>query len=629
MALGLALIFVLGAALRIQRAHEPTSNFDDYTRLGSSLRVGGILCFTREDHPSARRGALYPSFLALFQSAGPEGPRWAKIALSSGEILMAGALGTLITTPLSGLLAALLVAVHPTLTRSCTLNNIEPFYGFFVLAAAWSLAFWLHRPSPRRAWLAGFFVSVSLTCRSVLFAFPIALCCGIWILQKKFLPGRKQAIAFLVSSYIFLLPWIARNAFHIGVFIPFEQNLITDTLSATSLGLTEFPPEQGYVDGLAHAWGCGAQGNNRDKCLITTATRRIMAHPFLYVGSCVSRFLYAVKLHYALILLALLSFVFYRNNPKLNAIGILCVYFVTIYAPFALVPRFFEPIIPCLLVLDGCALAGSLERLWAGAPFLKSRLGARRRPWTCIALPIVVASLYLASIGYLARESALITFPCLLPETALSLFRCGRAREKGGQTEKAAACYEKALTRPGARQSLDPVLLAKLAIHLGLCRWRLAPDRPSIVPLIDEAVALSPEVVHDQAMTLQDERDIAGTRLLLARLIKLYPKSGDYLVDRGIVSFLHGRKNDGIQDFERAALVDPKNVRALYHFGFAREWRHDMGPALQAYTLAGRLGLEQQHKTLFFNSSLNHYVQLAEDARKKFSGPGNGPAARR
>jgi tetratricopeptide (TPR) repeat protein len=603
----LALVFVLGTALRIKASREPPTGHDYYSGLGRNLHRHGTLGLSE---PSALRGPLYPAFLALSQAAGVPDPRWAQTALVSAEIPLAGSLGALVATPLAGLCAALLVAVHPALVRSGNDFSIEPIFGFLLLAAAWGLAFWLRRPGRLRAWSAGFFISASLACRSVLVLFPVAFC-GWLLADRRLAQSRRHAAAFLLASFIFLLPWVVRNAYHFQAFIPFERNLIAHNLAAASLGLTEFPKDPGYIERLYSEWGCSSR-QSRDRCLADQALRGILAGPGRYLLSCAARLWHGVRLHLWLVVLAMIALAMHRKNPLVLALGLLCAYVFAVYSPFALVDRYFDPLLPCLLVLAGCAAAGAVERLWRGKPVpAPGPVGGQGR-WTQGLLAAFLAVLYAASVGYLALEVARRAIPCRLPETALNLYHCGQALARSGDPARAASCYEQALRRAFLEGPPADILLG-----LGLGR-RLGPGNPEAFSLLDEAARTQPSAAHSLALALQDQGDLAGAATLLERLARAHG-SADILLDQGVMAFLRGSQAEGLRLFQSAAGLEPRNAKAHYHLGIAWERQGRRDKALEAFSRAVSLGTEQRRAGARPDTHLDDTLTLARDAQERLS----------
>ncbi|MDD5630305.1 MAG: hypothetical protein PHU21_14670, partial [Elusimicrobia bacterium] len=203
----------------------------EYFDLGQNLHDFGVLGWREE--PSAFRGVLFPAFLSAAERYGASGPARAPVieaALCGLEIPLAAWLGLALHSPGAALISAAFVAFHPALRELATPYQIDDFYGLLLMLVAVALAAWMRSPSAGRSWLLGFAVAASLLCRSVLFAFPPCL-----VLARLRGDARRRAFwVVLGASYLFLLPWVARNALQLRRFIPFEDHAATQNFFAAA-----------------------------------------------------------------------------------------------------------------------------------------------------------------------------------------------------------------------------------------------------------------------------------------------------------------------------------------------------------------------------------------------------------
>lgn len=527
----LALIVIGGGALRFQNAARvPAFRAGDYWDLARSLHEDNVLGFSWEDgKPSARRGILYPSFIALvdsFDSPGRLRFARAQALLSTLTIALAGLLGLFISGPLAGLAAAAFVGFHPTLIRSVPDPNIELFYGFLVLAVGFASVLWAAKPGDRTAGLLGFFTGVSLMCRSVLFLFLPVLLAAFWARKKFHIGRRSHGAMMLAAAFVLLLPWIARNAYQFRSFTPFESKVVEKNLLTAAAGNLQYTLED-YTN-LVEKTHCAAATKDRVECVVDAALEIISAHPGRFFLSSLARLKWAVGLHGWIWLMALFALAANRNDTKTYALGVLCAYFLAVHAPFALVPRYFDPLLPCLLVLAGCAAAKALEKTF-GKWWPKIREGA----WDFSRDRLMRPS-------FLCFTGLVVLFYCM------GLFHLAAEATVSGWS------------------------LSRASLRRGLVLWR-SGEAQRAVGEIDRSIKLRPGTVSQGALLLQEEKDFEAALFLLDRLVISYPGESHYLVDRGIVKYLFKREAAGARDFELALRLFPDDPRVRRHQSFASQ----------------------------------------------------------
>jgi len=550
--LGLAAVAALGAVLRFQSVQAPVlKSGSDYLMLAESLQTSRSLELNTSEGPSARRGVLYPALLAAVEPV-PAGSAGRALLLQAALGVLAigytGVLAAALCSPMAGLLAAFGAALHPTLVRGVASYSIESFYGFMVLSAALSLVLWLRRPAKRGALLAGLCVGACIMCRSSLFLFPAFLSSVLRLGRgrKAPVPGRQLAI-FIAASYLFLAPWIIRNFSDLRAFIPFESKTFVDTLFAASTGAVEFDAK------LLDLSGCRPATID---CHLAATRRELLAHPWRFAATSALRLARSLAYYPLMTGLAFLGLLLCRPGAPRLALGALAAYFFFIYAPFASVPRFFEPALPCLIVLAGCAAAWPIERALARSQLRLPAPTEDLRPWSWI-VHATVAAVYVLGCGYLATEVGLRAWPCSLPQTAASLFYCGQSLEREGAPEQAWSRYQSVLRRgPGQR------LAGRVRIRLAVLDWRAGRAEAAARDLSGAAAAV-PELVREAGVSLQDSGDLRGARLFLDQLVSGRPDRADYWLDRALLNYLAGRRRDMRADLRAALQREPGNARGL------------------------------------------------------------------
>lgn len=601
----LGLICLCGLALRWQKSGGPLLFArPDYTVLADNLVSHRLL--GENDQPSAFRSPLFPSFIALTRESWfpvrIPFPRWQAL-LSAAAIPAAAWLALLIHSPLAGLLAALLVALDPRLIAEVPSYNIEPFFCLLVLAVCAALLCWERRPKAAGAALAGTAVALSLLCRSTLFLLPpflLAVFC--WSAELRRL--RRGAALLLAASYLLLAPWTARNYRHFRAFLPLEQGAASRNLYAASLGYVENTPGYGYQDVLAGKLdtaplaSLGPVERMRDMALAG-----IREHPASYLASTLKRFVLALRLHWVLWLLACGLLFWKRRDPRPKLLAAVALYFFIAHSPMSWEPRYFEPVLPCLGVLAGCALAEAWRRA-ARSP--SAGLPPAEPPgWLAAALAGVLAALHLLCAGYLGVEAAWLSFPCRVPASPLSLLRCAETQDKAS----AAAGLQRALRLPGA----DPDIQARILIDQAL----MDGDRG----LLDQAMVASSQTVRQQAIALQGLKRFPEAALLMDELVVRGTRRADALTVRGAQRALAGKPRPAWQDLSRAVALDPADIAARVNLGSLLESKGRCREALEQYRQAVTAA-----ESLPDERIPGFYLALARYYRDRLE-QGRGPAA--
>jgi hypothetical protein len=293
--------------------------------------------------------------------------------------------------------AAALTALHPSLGWPVPACRVEPLYGLLVLLAAVCISAWVRKPSWRRAAAAGFLISVGLLCRSGLVLFPVLLAAGLALRGVPGVAWKRSLWIIVGASYLFLLPWAARNSQRFGRFIPLEDHAADRNFIAAVDGVIEnLPgpspdggPEIPFNELGSRRWG---------------AVKKVAGHPLPYLASCLRRLARMASWHGPLLFLACLGFLRLRTDPAAFVLGLLAAYYLHMHSLLSLEVRYLEPILPVLAILGG-----------AGARYWLSPTGQDNEPasgappaWgqrLALASALAVAlPLYLLVVSLLARE---------------------------------------------------------------------------------------------------------------------------------------------------------------------------------------------------------------------------------
>jgi tetratricopeptide (TPR) repeat protein len=570
----LGLICLGGLALRWQKSGGPLLFArPDYTLLADNLVSHRLL--GENDQPGAFRSPLFPSLIALTRESWfpihIPFPRWQAL-LSTAAIPAAALLALLVDSPLAGLAAALMVALDPGLIGAVPSYNIEPFFGLLVLSVCLALLCWNGRPRRPQAALVGIAVALSLLCRSTLFLLPPFLL-AVFSWSTPLRPLRRGWAVLFAASCLLLIPWTLRNYRHFQAFIPFEQGAADRNLYAATLGFVENTAGYGYQDVLAGKLDddplASADPVQRMHDMALVSIRR---HPLRYLGSTAKRFVLAFARHWLLWALAVLFLFWKRGDARPQLLAAVAFYFFAVHSPMSWEARYFEPVLPCLYALAGCAVAEALRRAAKKpeeAPMAPPR-------WLTPVLAIAIGALHLLCAGYLCAEAAWLRLPCRMPASPLALLRCAETRLAKGDRAAAGACLTHAGSLAGAGTDAD--IHARILIDQALLNGDRAP--------LEQAAAVSSQTVRQQAISLQSQKRFPEAARLMDALVALKTRSADALTVRGAQRVLAGQAQSAWEDLSQAVALDPENIAARVNLGALLESRGRCPEALEQYRRA-------------------------------------------
>jgi 4-amino-4-deoxy-L-arabinose transferase-like glycosyltransferase len=232
----------------------------DYAELARSIRTGDGFAWARADatpmRPAGRATSLrppaYPAFVAaVWTLAGRESTqavRAAQAAIGLVLVVLVHRLGRHLFDERAGLVAAMFVAVYPSLLFATVLLLTELLFACLLVAVALAYV-WTTRARSRAAALAlGALVGVAALTRSVLWPFPLVLVPLVaWYVGG---PARRWlAYAGLVMlGYLAVVgPWAVRNTRLQGTFT------VVDTMGGLNLyaGNYAYTPEDRMWDAFS------------------------------------------------------------------------------------------------------------------------------------------------------------------------------------------------------------------------------------------------------------------------------------------------------------------------------------------------------------------------------------------
>jgi 4-amino-4-deoxy-L-arabinose transferase-like glycosyltransferase len=206
---------LLGLSLRLWVAWDTRQHFPDwsgalssselsYLDLADSIRQGLFL-------EGSERMPLYPLFLAacyLILDHSYADVFYVQAVVGAAAICLTFLLARYFTGARLSLLAAALVALHPTLIWQVTHYSAEILYTALLLLAFWGLVWALAKPGPVRFLFAGLLLAAATLCYPVTLLFPVMLILLLprgWSFKGKTALTLSYALAtigvFLFLSY--------------------------------------------------------------------------------------------------------------------------------------------------------------------------------------------------------------------------------------------------------------------------------------------------------------------------------------------------------------------------------------------------------------------------------------------
>jgi tetratricopeptide (TPR) repeat protein len=582
----LAAIVVLGAALRFAHVRAVGGYYfphieqeEGYYEAGISLLSCHSLAQVPDTAPSSFRAPLYPSFFALVESfwrlPSPYHVRLALALMSALSVAAAGLLGWLLFSPLSGILAAALLAFNVEDILAVGSLNVHSFYGIAMLALGAATVMWLERRDIRRAGLLGLVLAASLLCRPANFPFPLlfaAACLWLWAFPE----GRWRALLpVAAATALFLAPVAARNGLQFGQFSPFDLKGSYVLLRSTDGPHLRTTVEQALdvAEELEPGFKArGLDGRPLHQALIGLAVRRIVRAPATYAAYCLERlYLFWRGLW---LFLALAAYALWRRpgDRPLQAL-VLTAASLSGYAVAGGAEEYRASAVPLLCVIAGAALA-ALPRVRTGpAPSAGSRPLLRAG---LAALPGSFVVVYAAMLVFLSLELRDNLRPSG-PESrdlcsdgrALRLLEIGRSQ--AGDRGVAGVFYDNmrashAVPEPvGAREMTRSHWLSRAEAEAG------AGERGAALLSLAKAEASNPgPYVSRRIVRLYTElKEHRRAAAVVDRLLRILPHDAGLWLDRAVIEARSGTRAAALRFIAKAEASAPdenarRRIAALY-----------------------------------------------------------------
>jgi 4-amino-4-deoxy-L-arabinose transferase-like glycosyltransferase len=351
------------------------------------------------------RTPVYPIFLALcYKLFGHSyhAVSYVQAFISTSSIPLTYWLALQFAGTGSALVAAGLLAIHPTLVHSSLRLYNEFFYTPLLLLVILSLVFALRQPTMRKFGLAGGLLAIANLCRPSMMLFPFFLPLLFpmnWGLKRKL----RMGLAYLAAVIVVTAPWTYHNFRTHQAFIPYA--------SGSSVLLWQGTPEFYHMTRGRTAkdiWNNELQAKNNgghdpwtpsgDRYYKALSLKSIRQEPLLYFRYSIQKAFYywignpdvdwdwpgrvmfqfqpmmtyyqdekrvwGVLIARTIPFFAGFSLVILRNRIKLlwPLIGI-CLYFTLLHGLTYPEVRHSEPLQPIILIFIGMAL-GQIQRTW-------------------------------------------------------------------------------------------------------------------------------------------------------------------------------------------------------------------------------------------------------------------------
>lgn len=195
-----------------------------YHLLASNLLEGKGYTFDGES-PTSFRMPGYPLFLAAMYSIAGRDPGNVRL-IQAFLGALACSLVFLIAVRVGGyttaLIAGLMIAFHPVTVFITGWLYSETIFILLLTAAIWSL-FLLKKPVWIRGLLAGGFLGSAIYFRPEVFVLPIFIL-GFTLLFRAAKNFRRPLLLAQLIVVLMVLPWVIRNAYVHGEFVPLATN---------------------------------------------------------------------------------------------------------------------------------------------------------------------------------------------------------------------------------------------------------------------------------------------------------------------------------------------------------------------------------------------------------------------
>jgi len=375
----------------------------EYYGIGVQLAEAGQFRQYPGQVPNAFRMPLYPAAISLLRRIRPgiAALRSTQALLDWMAIAAVYAIAAALGGGPCGGLAAALYALSDLPVGQVPLPQIESFFGVLIILFVYT---WIQRVhydgSKGSLLLPAALLGLTLFCRSTLVLLPFFL---VWIIPIKDWKARGRAAAVLVlSSYLFLSPWVARNAAVFGRFIPFENGAASINLWGASIGMLDNPMVARMLGSPKHKDFLErmqqAPDLDRSRLYLRETLKNIARRPMPFFLNFFRRLPILWREQWILLLLAL-PFLLRRPLPQGSGIIILMLAYFNIHAFMGVTPRYARPVFGVSCVAAALGLRALLT------PASKSK---RPLVWPRLAATAggaLLAVIYLVAAGQLLAEA--------------------------------------------------------------------------------------------------------------------------------------------------------------------------------------------------------------------------------
>ncbi len=366
----------------------------EYYEIASSLGREGRF----EDFPgvlTAFRMPLYPSFLSLFDGGSPDRRRELTAAgLVAVSLALVFAVYVLAGRMLPNGLALLLALLFAVRSAPFGVDvEIQGFYALFAASALLCLVRYLETPGTASALLCGVSAGLALQVRSASLVL-VAVCAAAMLLRKE---RARHLSLLLLAVLLTMLPWAARNYYHFGRPILFEDGASLANLYTAAQGIDVCVQNKDirFRDPAATALYRTSGRAVQARLLEEGIRSELEADPMIYLRGALRR-LSGSLLRFPLLLLGLLAALLRRDKVPLF-LGSFCVLYIAAHAAMSMQPRYLFPALPAAYVLSFYGVYSLFGGVGGGG----GAFGCGR---ICAVLAAAELCLFALQVRYLAAE---------------------------------------------------------------------------------------------------------------------------------------------------------------------------------------------------------------------------------
>lgn len=584
--------------------------------------------------PMGTRGPLYPAFLVLVESFAaaphPGLAVLAQAALSTLAIAAVYELGSRLSSPWAGLIAALWMALDFGQIEAAGALDLGAFYQLAILALAAALAAWVKSPSPARTALLALTLASTLICRASHYAFLplLAVACFAlpgWKDARRALPSLAGATALLLGLIV------AANFTRFGRLVPLDAETGSLRFYATTVG--EPCCEPGQIEryrAAAVRAGEGAGGSDANASILRLGLRNARARPRLFARTFLRNGVEFWRPYAPALALGALAALAHGLEPGFQSVALVLLSFLGYHA-LVLHRWHSDAVLPLTAVLAGVGLGCAHRPLGPGVLSGDFFRRPRDAGWARAALIAVFAGLYAVVpavfaverlSGRAGRVAGALADPAASAHRApLALLDLSVERSRGRYGLEARAdvlaamgLYARACADLSRLARLDPAS-AKLARRAERCAAEAGLGAEGLRKI--KGVVLSEAGLKAMTTDLSLatpcawpglSRPGAGGLDYLDRCIRASPRNPHSRQSRGVYRYLSGDKAAAAVDFSAAAAADPEFVQAhlslstaLFELGRVKE---ALPPADRAVALAAGGGWELRAAALESRASV-------------------------